>query len=112
MIHTQLRFQVSSRQKKKSRESDSEGTATGNPLYFRIMSDPFGASLNLNLNLKPADEAEAEPDRRPAGECECPMLRSMPLHVANFLLLSQGATATTTTTPFICSVFSSLSYFL
>lgn len=37
----------------------------------------------------------------PGRQCECPMLRSMPLTVANFLLLSPGATATTT--PFICS---------
>lgn len=98
MIHTRLRFQVSCEFKAK-KNSNTERTATGNPLYIRIMSDPLRASSWTST-------CTSTPSRTGAGaglgrQCECPMLRSMPLTVANFLLLSPGATATTT--PFICS---------
>lgn len=68
MIHTQLRFQVSSRQKIK--HSPERGQRNWKPtLYIRIMSDPSGASLNLNLNLNPEVEAEAaaEHEQRAVG---------------------------------------------
>lgn len=98
MIHTRLRFQVSCEFKAK-KNSNTERTATGNPLYIRIMSDPPRASSWTST-------CTSTPSRTGAGaglgrQCECPMLRSMPLTVANFLLLRPGATATTT--PFICS---------
>lgn len=99
MIHTRLRFQVSCEFKAKKKNSNTERTATGNPLYIRIMSDPPRASSWTST-------CTSTPSRSGAGaglgrQCECPMLRSMPLTVANFLLLRPGATATTT--PFICS---------
>lgn len=79
---------------KAKKNSNTERTATGNPLYIRIMSDPPRASSWTSTCT-----STSTPSR--TGQCECPMLRSMPLTVANFLLLRPGATATTT--PFICS---------
>lgn len=61
MIHTQLRFQVSSRQQER-------GQRNWKPtLYIRIMSDPNGASLNLRLNLNPEAEAAASSEQRAAS---------------------------------------------
>lgn len=93
MIHTRLRFQVSCEFKAK-KQQHRENRNWKPTLYSHYEWPPGRAA-------EPQPAPQPQPRAGQGRQSECPMLRSMPLTVANFLLLSPGATATTT--PFICS---------
>lgn len=87
-----FKWAASSRQKKNKREPQLE-----THFIFALWVTPRASSWTSTCT------STSTPSRAGQGrQSECPMLRSMPLTVANFLLLWPRC-HTATTTPFICS---------